>query len=92
MLSWIRLRVKGYVHRICQNNHHSLPRSDEEALYWKGKLAFSILMALLAWRQKRRLARLTKGMVATLLSPISELVEALAMPTNRQNSIQQQAD
>jgi hypothetical protein len=57
---------------------------DEHPQKWeyRGKLAFSLAIMLLAWRKKRRLARISQGMAAFLLSPVSELVEALT-PSSR---------
>ena len=48
---------------------------------YRGKLAFSLAIILLAWRKKRRLARMSKGFATLLLSPVSELVEALLAPS-----------
>ena len=50
---------------------------DPHKWEYRGTLAFSLAMMLLAWRKKRRLARISKGMATLLLSPVSELVEAL---------------
>jgi hypothetical protein len=50
---------------------------DPNRWKYRGKLAFSLAMMLLAWRKKRRLARISRGIATLLLSPVSELVEAL---------------
>jgi hypothetical protein len=51
---------------------------DPNKWEYRGKVAFSIAIMLLAWRKKRHLARISKGIATILLSPVSELVEALA--------------
>lgn len=45
---------------------------------YRGKLAFSLAMMLLAWRKKQRVKRISKGIATLLLSPVAELVEALS--------------
>jgi hypothetical protein len=65
---WIRL-VQSYTRALYD---------DQNRWENRGKLAFSVAMILLAWRRKRRLALASKSIVSALISPLTELVEALA--------------
>jgi hypothetical protein len=84
--AWIRQRLKQHCVSVSDwvvTNHSSNQQQQRQRQRQRqrGKIAFSLALALLAWRQKSLLTRYTRAVLMTLLSPLTELIDALVGTT-----------
>ena len=68
--------VKSAIAKLLPAANSELGRDQKRAV-WAGKITFSAALMLLAWRRKRLLQSFCNRAVMILLSPLTEMLEAL---------------
>ena len=83
---WIRCVVRDFVFQHLSQNTTTTTSSSPPQLssLWSSlskkqrqTMAFTMVVTLLAWRKRRSVCKLTRAIVSLLLSPVTELIEAL---------------